>query len=75
MIGTTNFLGMYLPWLMPLAVITLFLTWIVRRVFAAFGLYRWIWHPALFDMAFYVLMLYGVSSVTHLLSISAVSPS
>jgi len=52
MIGTTNFLGMYLPWLMPLAVITLFLTWIVRRVFAAFGLYRWIWHPALFTWRF-----------------------
>lgn len=67
MIGATDLFGMYLPWLMPLAALTLLLMWLVRRILAAFGAYRWIWHPALFDMALYVLMLYGLSCATALI--------
>lgn len=67
MIGTTDVFGMYLPWLMPLAAATLALLWLVRRLLASLGAYRWIWHPALFDMALYVLMLYGLSCFTALL--------
>ena len=33
----------------------------------ALGVYRWVWHPALFDTALYVLLLYVVSHVASLL--------
>ncbi len=64
MIGEANFYGLYLPWLMPLALLALIALFAVRRLLAAVGCYRRIWHPALFDMALYVLLLYGLSSVT-----------
>lgn len=73
MIGTTDLFGMYLPWLMPVAVVTLLLLWLVRHLLGALGAYRWIWHPALFDMALYVLMLYGLSSITALLPYTPVN--
>lgn len=73
MIGTTDLFGMYLPWLMPIAAVTLLLVWLVRRLLAACGAYRWIWHPALFDMALYVLMLYGLSCASTLLPHSSMN--
>ncbi|SEK93915.1 Protein of unknown function [Roseateles sp. YR242] len=64
MTGAVDVFGLYLPWLMPLAFASLLLLWGVRRVLALCGAYRWIWHPALFDMALYVLLLWGLSSVS-----------
>lgn len=49
---------------MPLAGGALLLLWGLRRLLAARGLYRWVWHPALFDTALYVLLLYGVSAAS-----------
>ncbi|MFT7774723.1 DUF1656 domain-containing protein [Roseateles sp.] len=67
MIGAIDVLGLYLPWLMPLAGLALLALWGARRLLAAAGLYRWVWHPALFDMALYLLLLYGISSSAALL--------
>ncbi len=75
MIGATDFFGIYLPWLMPLAGLSLILSWAVRRALAAAGVYRWIWHPALFDMALYLLLLYGLSTASSLLQIPGTSTS
>lgn len=61
MTGAVDVFGLYLPWLMLLAGIALLLLWGVRRLLALCGAYRWIWHPALFDLALYVLLLWGVS--------------
>ncbi|MFT4190568.1 MAG: DUF1656 domain-containing protein [Comamonas sp.] len=61
MIGETSVYGVYLPWLMVLAVLALALSWAARRLLAALGFYRWVWHPALFDLAFYALLLYALS--------------
>lgn len=66
MIGQTSVYGLYLPWLMLLALGAFAALWAVRRLLAATGAYRWVWHPALFDMALYVLLLYGLSRVTAL---------
>lgn len=63
MIGEASVFGLYLPWVMVLAVCALPATWAVRRLLAAAGLYRWVWHPALFDMALYLLMLFALSRV------------
>ncbi|XAH24479.1 DUF1656 domain-containing protein [Xylophilus sp. GW821-FHT01B05] len=64
MTGQTSFYGLLLPWLMVLAGAALLALWGVRRVLAAVGFYRLVWHPALFDMALYLLLLYGLSRVT-----------
>ncbi|HEY0201531.1 MAG TPA: DUF1656 domain-containing protein [Burkholderiaceae bacterium] len=67
MIGEASFYGLYLPWIMLLALAAWPASWVVRRLLAASGFYRWIWHPALFDTALYVLLLYGLSCTTALL--------
>ena len=51
MIGEASFYGLYMPWLLPLALLALFVLLGVQRLLAAAGLYRRIWHPALFDTA------------------------
>jgi hypothetical protein len=67
MIGEASFYGLYLPWLMLLCGVTLGVQWLVHRVLGALGVYRWVWHPALFDTALYVLLLYAVSRIASLL--------
>lgn len=67
MIGEASFYGLYLPWLMLLAGGALLALWCLRPLLAAAGLYRWVWHPALFDLGLYVLLLYGLVRVTSLL--------
>ena len=64
MIGEASFYCLYLPWIMVLALGALLALWAVRRLLAATGAYRWVWHPALFDMALYLLLLYALSRVS-----------
>jgi len=64
MIGEASFYGLYLPWLMLLAGAALLVSWGLRRLLAAAGVYRWVWHPALFDLGLYVLLLYGLVRLT-----------
>ena len=67
MIGEASFYGLYVPWLMLLCGVTLGVQWLVHRALGAIGFYRWVWHPALFDTALFVLLLYVVSRVAFLL--------
>lgn len=67
MIGEFNLYGVYLPWLLVLAVMALALGWAVRKVLAACGVYRAVWHPALFDLALFILILYGLNLVLPML--------
>jgi len=67
MIGEASFYGLYLPWFMLLCGATLAVQWLVRRVLGAAGFYRWVWHPALFDTALYVLLLYAVTRIASFL--------
>ncbi|HYP86261.1 DUF1656 domain-containing protein [Variovorax sp.] len=64
MIGEANIYGIYIPWLGVLALIALPGLWVARRALAAAGLYRWVWHPALFDVGLYLLILFGLTRVT-----------
>lgn len=59
-----SFYGLYVPWLLPLAGGALVCSWVMRRLLAFAGAYRWIWHPALFDLALYVLLLYALARIT-----------
>jgi hypothetical protein len=60
MIGEVSLYGIYVPWLLVLAILTLAVSWFMRRLLALAGVYRLVWHPALFDLALYVVLLYGV---------------
>lgn len=66
-----NFFGVELPWLLLLAGGALPCSWATRRLLATVGAYRWIWHPALFDLSLYVLVLYAL---VHLTGAIATSP-
>lgn len=59
-----NFFGVQLPWLLLLAGGALACSWATRRLLAIVGAYRWVWHPALFDLALYVLVLYALVHLT-----------
>jgi hypothetical protein len=67
MIGELSLYGIYFPWLLVLAILTLGLSWLVRRLLALTGVYRLVWHPALFDLALYVVLLYGMVRVSPLI--------
>jgi len=70
MIGEVSFYGLYVPWLMLLCGATLLVQWAVHRLLGAIGFYRWVWHPALFDTALFVLLLYVLGSVASLFQTS-----
>jgi protein AaeX len=60
MIGEVSLYGIYMPWALVLAIVTLGVSWFLRRLLALTGIYRLVWHPALFDLALYVVLFYGV---------------
>lgn len=64
MIGDASFYGVYVPWLLVLCGLGFPLSWSLRRVLAAIGFYRWVWHPPLFDLAVYALVVWGLAAAT-----------
>lgn len=61
MIGELSLYGIYLPWLLLLALLALALLRTLSFVLARTGFYRLVWHPALFDLALYVIVLGALS--------------
>ena len=59
--------GVFLSSVLVSGVLALAAAAVVRRILARLGAYRFVWHPALFDTALYVLLLYVVSRVASLL--------
>ncbi len=55
--------GVFIPALLVWATIALLLSILLRRLLAAFGLYRFVWHRALFDLALTVILLGGTVEV------------
>ncbi len=53
--------GIFFTPLLGGAAISLALWVVMRAAFVRFGLYRLIWHPALFDVALLVLLFAGVT--------------
>jgi len=64
MIGETSFYGIYIPWLLVLALLALAATRSVSYLLARLGFYRLVWHPALFDCALFVIALGGLCLVS-----------
>lgn len=61
MSGELNVYGIYVPWLLVLALLALVLTRLSSWLLARLGFYRFVWHPALFDAALFVLLLGAVT--------------
>jgi protein AaeX len=55
-----NVLGVYVAPIAPMMVVAWLLLWGLRRLAASFGLFRYVWHPALFVFAIYVILLAAV---------------
>ena len=56
MIPEIDIAGVFLSTLVPTALLSLFLTWLVRKLLGRAGAYRHIWHPALFDAALFLIL-------------------
>ena len=57
MIKEVDLFGIYLPPLFVYGLGALSIWYVLRRGLAWAGLYRFVWHPALFNTALYVLVL------------------
>lgn len=56
MIGELNIGGVLLSSVLVSAVLALVASFAVRRVLSWVGAYRFVWHPALFDTALFVII-------------------
>lgn len=66
MIGELNIQGVYVPVLLVLAVLAALIGMGAQRVLMALGVYRWVWHRGLFDLALTLIIgLLLVSALSH----------
>jgi hypothetical protein len=61
MIGEVSLYGLYVPPLLLLALLALVVSRVLNLVMARLGVYRFVWHPALFDFALFVIVLGSLS--------------
>lgn len=52
--------GVFVPALLVWAVVAFLVNLVLRRLIGALGLYRLVWHRALFDLCLYLVCLGGV---------------
>ncbi|MCQ4310504.1 DUF1656 domain-containing protein [Pseudomonas stutzeri] len=64
MIGHLNIYGVYVPMLLVLMLGAYLLKSLLAMTLARLGLYRWIWHPPLFNLALYVMVLGALFTLT-----------
>ena len=57
MIAEINLQGMYFPTLILLAILAFFMSKLLIYLLAKLGVYRWVWHPALFDFSLFIVLL------------------
>lgn len=56
MTGEIDLFGVFVPTLLVWALLALAISSLLRRILAAAGAYRLVWHPALFDLALFVII-------------------
>jgi hypothetical protein len=52
--------GVYMPSILPCALIAYLATRLVARGLRAAGFYRFVWHPSLFNVSLFVCLLGGI---------------
>ena len=65
MIGEIDIYGVFLPAVLVLMLVSYLFCLVITRVFARVGLYRFVWHRSIFDLAIYVIVLGVVVIVSH----------
>jgi hypothetical protein len=65
MIGECSVDGVFIPTLLPLALISFGLSLFLRRVFRHCRVYDFVWHAGLFDVAVFVFITSLVSILTR----------
>jgi protein AaeX len=63
MIGEFDIYGVYFPLFIVVALIAFVLQLAIKRLFDRLGVYRFVWHRPLFDLAVYVILLGVVTAV------------
>jgi hypothetical protein len=61
--GEIDIYGIFISPLLAALGLALVLTTLLRRVMLRFGLYRFVWHQALFDFAVLIILLGATSAV------------
>jgi hypothetical protein len=74
MTGEIDLYGVFVSPLVIWVAIALPLTALLRRLLARAGLYRFVWHRPLFDLALLVMMVYGVVFVSGVLPTASLWP-
>jgi hypothetical protein len=70
-IGEFDIYGVYFPAFAVFAAIAFALQLAMKRLLASSGVYSFVWHPALFDLAIYVILLAVVTAIaTTILAIA-----
>lgn len=64
MTGQLNIYGVYVPVLLVMMLIAYLFKSLLGSVLARLGLYRWVWHPPLFNLALYVMVLCALFTLT-----------
>ena len=65
MIGEVSLYGLYLPPLLLLTLAALAVCRALNLVLARTGFYRLVWHPALFDVSLFVIVLGALAYLTR----------
>jgi hypothetical protein len=65
MIGEIDIYGVFLPAVLVLMLVSYLFCLVVTRLFDRIGLYRFVWHRSIFDLAIYVIVLGIVVIVSH----------
>ena len=63
MMGEFDIYGVYFPLFIVVVVVAFALQLAVRRLFDRLGVYRFVWHRPLFDLAIYVILLGVVTAL------------
>ena len=63
MIGEFDIYGVYVPVFIVFAGVAFLLQLIIKRLFDLLGIYRFVWHRPLFDLAIYVILLGVVTAL------------
>jgi hypothetical protein len=66
-IGELDIYGVYIPIFVVVAAVAFLLQILLKRVLDACGLYRFLWHRALFDLAIYVILIGLVTAAASIL--------
>jgi hypothetical protein len=67
MTGEFDIYGVYFPAFVVAAAIAFALQLVIKRILDACGVYRFVWHRALFDLALYVILLGVVTAAATII--------